>query len=244
VDPGTAADLIASCIISARLTEEGKPNDQTHTDQMVGTFLGKLSDHLSGGKEYLVLDEQIADLTRSAIEAGVFKPASGPAGRSAQTMTASGLMARLPTFPDATVDEILDIRAELTPALAQFRAAMVGLSKDFKEPAWATGFEDQVQDAWVESIHPAIEEIDESVQANKSLLAFASDLTGGVKGALPGLAILGAGTAGHDSGQQAVGAALTATGTLLEAVRGRRDTAQKIRMQPFYFMYSLNRVLP
>jgi hypothetical protein len=211
---------------------------------MVSAFLDKLSDHLSAGKEYLIFDERIADLTRSAIEAWVFKPASGPTGRSAQVMTASGLMARLPTFPDATVDEILDIRAELMPALVQFRAAMVGLSKDFKQSAWETGFEDQVQDAWVGSVHPAIEEIDESVRANKSLLMLASDLTGGLKGSLPGLAILGSGTAGHDGRQQAVGAALTATGTLLEAVRARRETVQQIRMQPFYFMYDLNRALP
>jgi hypothetical protein len=212
VDPGTAADLIASCVISARLAEEGKSSDKTHTDQMVNTFLDRLSDYLSVGREYLIFDERIADLTRSAIEAGVFKPASGPPGRSAQAMTASGLMARLPTFPEATVDEILDIRAELAPVLARFRAAMVGLSKDFKQPSWETGFEDQVHDAWVGSVHPAIEEIGESVQANKSLLTLASDLTGGVKGALPGLAILGAGTAGHDNRQQVVGAALTATG--------------------------------
>lgn len=244
VDPGTTVDLIASCVISAQLTQEGKPNDQVHADQMVNSFIGKLSEHLSSGREYLIFDEKIASLTRAAIGVGLFKPAKGPAGRCAQAMTASGLMARLPTFPDATVDEILDIRSELSPALTQFRGAMVTLSKEFEQPAWDKGFEDEVQDAWVESVHPAVEAIDESVRSNKSLLTVASDATGAMKGSAPGLAILGAGMMGHDSLAAAAGGAVSATGALLQAMRARTNTARQIRMQPFYFVYALNQALP
>ena len=120
------------------------------------TFVQKLSKHLSSGREYLIFDEPIANLTEAAIREGLFSPAKGPAGHSAQAMTASALMGRLPTFPNATVDEVLDIRTELAPSLTQFRAAMVTISKTFKSTAWEAHFEDEVHDAWVESVLPAV----------------------------------------------------------------------------------------
>lgn len=241
VDPGTAADLIASCVIMALCAQEGKPKQSAHFDQILATFIGKLSDRLSSGREYLIFDEKVANLTRAGIREGLFRPAKGPTGRSVQAMVASGLMARLPTFPDATLDEVLDIRSELSPALSPFRAAMVTLSKEFEEPAWGDGFDDELHDAWVESVHPAIQAIDESVRSNKSLLTAASNVMAGAL--LPGLTILGAGIAAHASGAIDVGAAATATIPLLQALRARRDAVSEIRMQPFYFLYAMNDAL-
>ena len=44
------------------------------------TFVQKLSKHLSSGREYLIFDEPIANLTEAAIREGLFSPAKGPAG--------------------------------------------------------------------------------------------------------------------------------------------------------------------
>lgn len=89
-------------------------------------------------------------------------------------MTAAALMAQLPTFPQATVDEVLDIRAELAAPLRQFRSAMVEVSKDFTSEAWEADFDDEVQNARVESVAPAISEIEASVHDNRSLLTKAA----------------------------------------------------------------------
>jgi hypothetical protein len=241
-DPGTATDLLVSCVRSAKLNGEGQPNDPEYTDRMVETFIGKLSDHLSLGREYVIFDQPIADLTKAAIEAGLFEPASGPAGRSAQGMTASELMGQLPTFPNASVDEVLDIRSELSPALTRFRSEMVTLSKGFKTESWEKGFTDNVHDAWVENVEPAVE-IDAAVRENKSLLTIASDATAALKGTLPGLAIVGAGHEAHSSSLAITGGAVSATGALLQALRERKDQTTRIKMQPFYFLYALDRRL-
>jgi hypothetical protein len=242
-DAGTAAELIADCVIKAKCLERGDPPAPEHTDRMVATFIAKLSDHLASGREYLILDEQIANLTTAAIAAGLFKPAQGPAGRSAQAMTAAGFMGRLPTFPDATVDEVLDIRSDLASSLKQFRSAMVTLSKDFASASWEAGFEDEVHDAWVESVEPAVEAIDESVRSNNSLVEKAAGVAGGIQSTLPGLAIVGAGVAGHSTPIEMTGAAASVTGSLLQALREHKSSAQNIRMQPFYFLYALDQAL-
>lgn len=190
-DPGDTMDLLVSCILSAKLAQSGEQNEDSHTDRIVETFVDKLSKHFSSGREYLIFDEPIANLTEAAIREGLFTPAKGPAGRCAQAMTASRLMGRLPTFPPATVDEVIDIRSELAPSLTQFRSAMVTISKSFSSAPWETDFEDEVRDAWVESVLPTVESIDASVKDNSSLLSLATGITGAANSAYPGLAIVG-----------------------------------------------------
>jgi hypothetical protein len=242
-DPGDAMDLLVSCILSAKLAESGERNEDSHTDRIVETFVDKLSKHLSSGREYLIFDEPIANLTEAAIREGLFTPAKGPAGRCAQAMTASGLMGRLPTFPTATVDEVIDIRSELAPSLTQFRSAMVTVSKSFSSAPWETDFEDEVHDAWVESVLPAVESIDASVRDNSSLLTLATGITGAANTAYPGLAIVGTGLVGHVDAVAIAGGALAGIAPILQAIRDRKKADSEIRMQPFYFLYAADEAL-
>ncbi|MGO9196767.1 MAG: hypothetical protein ACLQK4_06535 [Acidimicrobiales bacterium] len=242
-DPGDAVELLVACIVSAKLAETGERQDDSYSTRLVKAFVQKLAKHLSSGREYLIFDEPIADLTQAAIREGIFSPAKGPAGRSAQAMTASALMGRLPTFPTATVDEVLDIRTELTSSLTRFRAAMVTISKTFASAAWEADFEDEVHDTWVESVLPAVEAIDASVQDNRSLLALANGVAGAANTSYPGLAIAAAGLLGHVAAVPEIGAAISGTTPLLQALRDRKTADKDIRMQPFYFLYAVEQSL-
>jgi hypothetical protein len=252
VDPGDQIDLLASCIVSAHLAQSGRHQDNPHTDRLVESFVDRLAKYLSTGRDYLLFDEPIASLTDAAIREGLFTPAPGPAGRSAQAMAASGLMTRLPTFPAATVDEVLDIRSDLAPSLTQFRSAMVTISKGFTSAAWESGFEDELHDAWVETVYPAIEAIEESISQNSSLLSRAASLTGSAKEAWPGLSVLAGGLsllAGgvtrHVDLLQVLGGtgAVAGAAPILKALRERNRTHTDIRMQPFYFLYKTEHAL-
>lgn len=243
VDPGDTMDLLVSCILSAKLAQTGQPNDNSHMDRIVETFVEKLSGHLSSGREYLIFDEPIANLTEAAIREGLFTPAIGAAGRCAQAMTASGLMGRLPTFPIATVDEVVDIRTELAPSLTKFRSAMMSIAKSFSSAAWESDFEDEVHEAWVESVLPAVEDIEASVRDNNSLFSLATGITGATNTAYPGLSIVAAGLLGHVGAAALVGGALAGAAPVLQAIRDRDRSAIDIRMQPFYFLYAADRAL-
>ena len=243
-DPGDAMDLLVSCIVSAKLAEIGERQEDPHTDRIVESFVEKLSKHLSSGREYLIFDEPIAHLVEAAVREGLFSPANGPTGRSAQAMAASALMGRLPTFPDATVDEVLDIRADLSSSLTQFRSAMVTISKTSTTAPWESDFEDALNDAWVESVHPAIEAIDEAVRSNKSLLALAAGASEAAKTSYSGLTIVAAGLLGHVGAVAALGGGIAGASSLLQALRERRATAIDIRMKPFYFLHAIEHSLP
>jgi hypothetical protein len=242
-DKGRGVDLVVSFLRSAVLAQSGQRNDDGHADRIVETFVERLSRHLSSGREYLIFDEPIARLVDAAIREGLFRPAKGPAGKCAQSMIASGFMGRLPTFPGATVDEVIDIRTELAPALTQFRSKMVTVSKTFNSGPWEMDFEDEVHDAWVEEVAPAVENIDASVRDNSSLLAIAAGISGAANLAFPGLVIAGAGLAGHLGAVAATGGVLAGVAPLLQALHDREDARREARMQPFYFLYSLDQRL-
>jgi hypothetical protein len=242
-DPGDELGLMASCIVSAQLAHTSQAPENSAIPQLLSAFVDRLSRHLSSGREYLIFDEPIANLTEAAIREGHFLPARGPAGRSAQAMAASGLMGKLPTFPNATVDEVLDIRTELAPALVPFRGAMVTISKDFTSASWESDFEDELHTAWVETVHPALQTIEASVRDNRSLLTLAAGAAGAANTALPGLAIVAAGLLGHVDAAAAFGGAISGAAPLLQALRDRRAADNSIRMQPFYFLYAVEQSL-
>ena len=138
---------------------------------------------------------------------------------------------------------MLDIRRALAPSLTQFRSAIVTISRSFTSAAWESGFEDELHDAWVETVHPAIEGIQESVKENHSLLDYVTDYGGAAKTAWPGLTLIGSGVVGHADVVQVLGGVVTGALPLLQALRDRNKTQTDIRMQPFYFLYKAERAL-
>ncbi len=124
-----------------------------------------------------------------------------------------------------------------------FRSEMVSISRDFVSEAWEADSEDSQQDAWVEKVSPALQAIEESVRENKSLLELATGVAGHINASYPGLVIAGGSVMGHVGGVAAVGGAMSAVSPLLLALKTRREKSREIRMQPFYFLYSVERAL-
>ena len=167
---GDDLELIASCVIMAKRAETGQPPEEPQMNHILQTFSGKLSAYLSSGRDYLLCDEPLASLLDSAIEDGLVRPVQRPVGRSAQVLAGSGLMAYLPTFPDATVDEVLDIRAALASSLTRFRGIMVSASRALASKPSDLTSHDELRDIWTERVQPAITDIETAVRDNRSLL--------------------------------------------------------------------------
>jgi len=121
----------------------------------------------------------------------------------------------------------------------------VTMSKNFGSAPWESGFDDELQDAWVETVSPAIEAIEASVRDNRSLLSLSAGLVGTTRAAWPGLAILAAGVLRHTDVVQAIGGtgAIAGAAPILQALRDRRSAHRSIRMQPFYFLYEAGKSL-
>jgi hypothetical protein len=238
-----AIDYLAYCVISAKLAESDASQEDKQASELAESFVAKLSQHLSTGNEYLVFDDPVARLVDAAVREGAVQPTTGSKGRARQMMTAASFMGRLPTFPDATVDELLDIREELTGPITRFRGAMVTMGRTFTADAWEPDFGDQVHDAWVETVQPAVLDIEEAVRQDKSLRTRAAGLAGGLNTSVPGLMVVGAGILDHASDTSLAGAGLSIAAPVLQAIRDHRASSAEIRTRPFYFLYGLRRSL-
>jgi hypothetical protein len=243
VDPGDAVDLIASCVIGAKLAERGELEEAPHSTQLVRTYVDRLGEHLRSGRDYLIFDRRTASLVDVGLKDGLFTTTPGPSARAAQAMTASGLLARLPTFPRASLDEVVDMRSEFAGPLTRFRASMVTAAKGFSVDAWDSSFADEVHEFWVETVAPAVQEINDGVRSDKSLTELAVGIVGTAKSAWPGLALVGAGLAGHAEAITVSGAAIGGVAPIVDALRDRNHRAGELRMKPFYFLYEVDTAL-
>ncbi len=82
-----------------------------------------------------------------------------------QVGLANALIVSLQSFPMASMDVVLDVRERLKPSLTRFRAAMADATKELQGLPTDEGFAAAVDDLRARKIAPALQEIDEDLEA-------------------------------------------------------------------------------
>jgi hypothetical protein len=126
---------------------------------------------LADPRYYPLLDEGLADLVRAAIREGAFDPSASTRSRSGQVGAASDFPSRLPTFPLATMDEIVGIRNELSRPLVRFRSALSSIAREFDVDALSGDYRGSIETAWVERVHPALLQLEDLVEEKRLQLS-------------------------------------------------------------------------
>ena len=78
----------------------------------------------------------------------------------------SNLITGLPNFEYAEIDEILDIKKELSSPLTNFRSKIFEFSEQIKSQPWSKDFEYECEKLYHKDIAPAINEIDQKIRDN------------------------------------------------------------------------------
>ncbi len=166
----SGADQLVQALEAGLLRIEPLTTDETtDTDTMVEQFVSKVYGMLSDAAAYPLLDDRSGALVRAAVREGVFQPVALARDHGRQVMVASDALGRLPAFPAATIDEMLDIRRELQVPLIRFRAAVTRLGRTMAAAPYDEHVQAEVDDLYREHIAPALQEIEELVQANAYL---------------------------------------------------------------------------
>lgn len=82
-------------------------------DDFADVYLERLTSVLSDRQSYPLFDSKVADLVKSAVDAGAIESSEAGRARARQAGLANAFLDRLPTFPNATLDEVIDVRADL-----------------------------------------------------------------------------------------------------------------------------------
>jgi hypothetical protein len=213
-----------------------------NTDDLVAGYVEALWSVLRDARYYPLFDAGIAELVDAAVREGALNLPAGNRSKGKQAGAASGFLARLPTFPRASMDEIIDIRAELDRPLIRFRAEMVRVAHDLGVDAFDPGFDGAAEDAWTSKVSPALLELEELVEEKRLKHQFGVHLpTGGTVGAFGGLVtgiithapLIGTGAA------FGAAAATTAAAALADAAKLERD----MRKRPYYLLHRTEELL-
>jgi hypothetical protein len=207
-------------------------------------FLSRLSALINDPATHPLLDERSAALARAT---SVVHPFSEDARRRARTTEmGAGMIARLPTFPQAPLDELLDVKAEFGRALIRYRAVVGDLQGLLSSDVGAREIDAELDDLWIRKVAPAMAAIEEEFEQH----AFVRELAKSFTTSARSLITQGAGlyialsTLGNLATH--ISAAAAVSGIVTEAVAGAAARSagfsrSKTR-EEFYYLYELSRV--
>jgi hypothetical protein len=129
------------------------PTDST--DAQMWNWIDTLVARLTDKKTRLLFDRQAGSLIQSMLEDGML-PANPQGLRlAAQAALGAGFTERLPAFPTAKMDELLDMRKELSLPLARYRGAVSRFSKEMPQVV-GENLDFEVEQLWIERVRPAL----------------------------------------------------------------------------------------
>lgn len=209
-------------------------------------WVDQIQSRLRDARTHLLLDDETASLIDAMVHEGELELSATARLLLGKAALGAGLVARLPTFPEAKVDELLQLREDLGEPLRRYRAAVVRISKTMPDIP-ARELDAAVQSEWEGVVAPELDAIKNgladhglirelSKQARietATYLAMGSGLFVGVdqltdmSGALAGL----------------VGAIPAVGGTLAKASLAHSAGRREVQRSEFYYLYSANKIL-
>ncbi|WP_420455529.1 hypothetical protein [Rubrivirga sp.] len=163
-------DALAPAVAAGRLTVEtlgvgavARPSD--FAEAAAETYAAVVADAVARGHTTPLLDGPTADALRDAVAEGRVGVSEPRAHRARDGGLAGHVLQTLPLFDRATVAEVLDIRADLDPALARFRAAVDEFAAEVASAAWDPDFAVEADRVYRQRVAPAVAEIEDSVSS-------------------------------------------------------------------------------
>jgi hypothetical protein len=223
--------------------ERASEND--FMDVVISGISDLLADSVgAGARTFPLFDDDAGGLVRAMVAEGKVS-VQNPA-RSAEAGTAGRLIGGLQAFPNATMEDLLDVREALTGPRVRFRSALSGLTAEFENASWDEDFDREVADLYRRSVAPALLEIEETLDAlgaRATLLRLASH-----ERLIPAATTLGlaaAAAVGYADLPAAVYSAPVAPALAAgakEALR-RTEIAATAASNSFYFLHAANQDL-
>lgn len=136
------------------------------TDQQVQWFRDRLVDALSNPRSHVLLDEVTTEFMR---ESGAY--ADGFPGladlRTRRASVGTGLLERLPTFPDAPMEQVLEARAELAEGRAKYRSTAKHLADKLQSSALDATLPSEIDELWHDEVRPSLEDLRKSAMKTR-----------------------------------------------------------------------------
>lgn len=142
---------------SVRMISDGT-RFEDGTDQQVAWFRDRLTQALSDPGSHVLLDEVTTEFLRGSGDYPDGLPAVAGA-RSRRSAVGTGLVERLPTFPDAPMNHVLEARDELARGRARYRASAKSLAEKLQSSALDATLPSEIDELWNDEVRPSLDDL-------------------------------------------------------------------------------------
>ncbi|MCX4341657.1 MAG: hypothetical protein OSJ72_18755 [Lachnospiraceae bacterium] len=131
-------------------------------DLCVKEYCGLLTRSIQSS--YPIFDTQSNDLMKAAVDSRIIDLSSIDKQKINHAGLADNYIKKLPSFSEATMDEVIDIKKELSKPLIRFRSKMLEYSAAIQNMPWDTDFESECEILYNKEVVPALLEIEENTK--------------------------------------------------------------------------------
>ena len=230
---------------SALMAATGRRDDAA-TDREVAKWVHQVKQRMLDHRTRLLLDEQSEDHVRALLAEGVIPADQVGLRLASKAAIGAGFVARLPSFPHAPMDELVDLRRELSVPLVRYRAAVSRFSGQIPSLTTAA-LQTGVSDLWESEVAPALLEINELL-AEHSFMKEAARAVGQSVGvyAAAGASIwvgLGATSEVDHFVAAAIASAPKAVQTVADTAMGTWAARRSARRHELFYLHSVEAAL-
>lgn len=220
-------------------------------DAVTRAFVDELKRYLQDPTKFVLLDEDIASLARSLIDEGHVRIPARSISNASEAALGTGILARLPAFPSAPLDEIVDLRRDLNEPLSRYRRMVSHLRGDLQTGPFDQDIEAEIDSVWRNEVDPAVIEIRQAMAEHGLVREIVRSMSGNlgdfVKGGwLPGggMFVFSANVLDLNTALSTglAGAAAVAP-TVAKAASNRQTGRAAARVNDLYYLYEVNRKL-
>lgn len=136
-------------------------------DELPEEYASALSEVIGSPTSYPLFDENTSVLITDLMETGKLVPSSIALKHAVQVATGTGLIARLPVFPDAQLDDILAARDELKSPLDSYREAVAEFSTLITSAATDPSLEADLDDLYRGKVQHRLDQLHEGLRGTK-----------------------------------------------------------------------------
>ncbi|HYU97456.1 MAG TPA: hypothetical protein VE977_01385 [Pyrinomonadaceae bacterium] len=143
--------------------------DTGNSSDVVDEFVNLISDAVEDRSTYPLFDDTSGNLAKLAMRDGAISFSGIRLQQANHCALADNLLRRLPDFSETPIEELLDIKSELSSSLDRFRSGVSTYATDIKCAPWDKDFAAAADEIFIQKVKPAINEIDERVAATPSI---------------------------------------------------------------------------
>ena len=219
--------------------------DNGDSDAIAAGYVEIIKQLLQDPSKRLLFDDRVGGIVRSLVDEGHVEPSRLALRHAGEAAVGSGLVARLPAFPEAPLDELLDLRRDMSTPLTRYRRAVAGLADRLTFHAFDVESPAEIDDLWITDVAPTLLEIKEGLAEHGLVRELQKTIGADMKTFLSeGAAVyigLGSFTSVNDWIASTVAIAGPAMEAAAKAATARRSARADLRGRELFYLYELNR---